>query len=163
MRKFHATQVVTGWRLQHINFKLQWSALMAEGTALLITVIVYQTKTEWLLVTRSLSPNSLQLVSALNEVENLIWEKIWNVEVTIGFSRQTTTVALPSELVKSYLSHTKRFHCTKWNGCYWTDGQGYPWFQSCAIKRIYVASQDGQLICFIKSSTQGILVRVQQL
>lgn len=58
---------------------------MAEGTALLITVIVYQTKTEWLLVTRSLSPNSLQLVSALNEVENLIWEEIWNVEVTIGF------------------------------------------------------------------------------
>lgn len=108
MRKFHATQVVTGWRLQHINFKLQWSALMAEGTALLITVIVYQTKTGWLLVTRSLSPNSLQLVSALSEVENLIWEKIWSVEVTIGFSRQTTTVALPSELVKSYLSHTKR-------------------------------------------------------
>lgn len=51
--------MVTGWRLQHINYKLHWSTLMAEGILLLITVIVYQTKADWLLVTRSLSPNGL--------------------------------------------------------------------------------------------------------
>lgn len=52
-------RVVTGWRLQHVNFKLHWSTLLAEGMGLLITVIAHQTKTEWSPVTRSLSPNGL--------------------------------------------------------------------------------------------------------
>ena len=34
MKKLHACRVVTGWRLQHKDFKLHWSTLVAEGVTL---------------------------------------------------------------------------------------------------------------------------------
>lgn len=55
-KQFRVAQV---WRLQHVNFKLLFKTLTAEGTLLLITVIVYQSETEWLLVIGSRSPDSL--------------------------------------------------------------------------------------------------------
>lgn len=41
-----AARAVTDWRLQHIDFKLHGSTLVAEGVTLLITVKVNQTKSE---------------------------------------------------------------------------------------------------------------------
>lgn len=59
IRKSHAAQLVIGWRQQHKKFKLHLSTFMVVGTVLLITVILNQRETDWLLVIRSSSPNGL--------------------------------------------------------------------------------------------------------